>query len=182
MLLLYHLSCYFFKKIVWTHVLYENTDAPVLDFWWHFWVSKPEWSWIQSQSGQAYLHLAKVYMMYLPWDSPLVWHLPTSWWPAWRPVAFPNMRVLSDWTSSIPWQSYRVIATKYEKPILVFFQVRNIFMCPTRLLYIFDRVSPQIDHSGSTASTVLEQNKCKKKVPSNQVWTWDLRTLAALLL
>ena len=23
-------------------------------------------------------------------DSPLVWHLPTSWWPAWQPVMFPT--------------------------------------------------------------------------------------------
>ena len=26
---------------------------------------------------------------YVPWDSPLVWHLPTSWGPTWQPVAAP---------------------------------------------------------------------------------------------
>ena len=24
-------------------------------------------------------------MLHVPWDSPLVQHLPTSWWPAWQP-------------------------------------------------------------------------------------------------
>ena len=41
-------------------------------------------SGFQSQSGQPYLHLAKVYMLHVPWHSPLVWHLPTCWWPAWQ--------------------------------------------------------------------------------------------------
>ena len=38
----------------------------------------------QSQSGQPYSHLTATYMLRIPWDSPLVWHLPTSWWPAWQ--------------------------------------------------------------------------------------------------
>ena len=38
-------------------------------------------SGFQSQSGQTYSHLEL-----------LVWHLPTSWWPAWRPIAVPFQR------------------------------------------------------------------------------------------
>ena len=50
-----------------------------------FWTSGDFSSGFQSQSEQPYLHLAEVYMLYIPWDSPLVQHLSTScqsWWPA----------------------------------------------------------------------------------------------------
>ena len=50
---------------------YGAPDAPVLDFWWLS-------DGFQSQSGKPYSHLAEVYLMYIPWDLPLVWHLPTS--------------------------------------------------------------------------------------------------------
>ena len=54
------------------------TDTSVLKFWWCLlWVSKPEWVLPYSQ-------LAEVYVMYITWDSPLVQHLLTSWWPAWQ--------------------------------------------------------------------------------------------------
>ena len=54
------------------------TDTPVLDFWWHLlWISKPEWV-------LPYSSLVEVYMLHVPWDSPLVWQLPTSWHPAWQ--------------------------------------------------------------------------------------------------
>ena len=45
-------------------------------------------SGFQSQSGQLYSHLAERHT----WDSPLMWHLLTSWWPAWRPVAILYIR------------------------------------------------------------------------------------------
>ena len=54
------------------------TDTPVLNFGWCLlWVSKPEWATL--------FELVEVYMLHVPWDSPLVWHLPTSWWPVWQP-------------------------------------------------------------------------------------------------
>ena len=55
------------------------TDTPVLDFWWHLlWVSKPEWAALCTC-------LVEVYVLHVPWYSPLVWYLPTSWQPAWQP-------------------------------------------------------------------------------------------------
>ena len=46
------------------------TDTPVLDFWWCL-------LWVSS--------FAEAYLSHVPWDSLLVWHLLTSWWPAWQP-------------------------------------------------------------------------------------------------
>ena len=55
-----------------------TTGTPVLDIWWCLlWVSKPEWA--------ALIEIAEAYMFHVPWDSPPVQHLPTSWWPAWQP-------------------------------------------------------------------------------------------------
>ena len=54
------------------------TDTPV-------WTSSDVSSGLQSQSGQPYLHLAEMYVLHIPQDSPLVQHQPTSWWPAWQP-------------------------------------------------------------------------------------------------
>ena len=34
----------------------------------------------RSQSGKPYSHLAEAYVLHIPWDSPLLWHLPTSSW------------------------------------------------------------------------------------------------------
>ena len=49
--------------------------TPVLDFWWRLlWGSKPEWV-------LPYSLFAEANVMYIPWDPPLVLHLPTSWWP-----------------------------------------------------------------------------------------------------
>ena len=51
------------------------TYTPVLNFWWYLlWVLKPEWA--------AIFMLAGAYVLYIPSDSPLLWHLLTSWWPA----------------------------------------------------------------------------------------------------
>ena len=67
-----------------------SSDTPVLDFWWClfwypcfgllvmillFWTSGDVSSGFQSQNGQPYSHLAWAYVIYIPWDSPLVRHL-----------------------------------------------------------------------------------------------------------
>ena len=48
-----------------------------------FWTSGEVSSGFQSQSEKPYLHLAEAYMLHVPWNSPLLQHLPTSWQPAW---------------------------------------------------------------------------------------------------
>ena len=50
-----------------------------------FWISGDVPYGFQSQSGQPYFPLAEVYVFHVPWDLPLVQHLPTSWQPAWLP-------------------------------------------------------------------------------------------------
>ena len=57
------------------------------------WTSGDVSSGFQSQSGQPYLHLAEVYVIYVLRDSPLVWHLLTSWLPA---SHFPHMHVSAE--------------------------------------------------------------------------------------
>ena len=42
-----------------------------------FWTSGDISSGFQSQSGQTHLCLAEAYVLHIPWDSPLVWHLLT---------------------------------------------------------------------------------------------------------
>ena len=60
----------FFFLIVVEHMsICGATGTPVLEFWWCLlWVSKPEWV-------LPYSNFAEVYMIYVPWDSPLVRHL-----------------------------------------------------------------------------------------------------------
>ena len=51
-----------------------------------FWTSGSISSGFQiHQSRQPYSCLVGAYMLHVPQDSPLVWHLPTSWWPVWQP-------------------------------------------------------------------------------------------------
>ena len=47
--------------------------------------------------GQPYLYLAEVYMLHVPWDSPLVRHLLTSWQPAWQPSRLFHIPVIHWW-------------------------------------------------------------------------------------
>ena len=49
-----------------------------------FWTSGDVSSGFQSKSGQLYSCLAETYELHVPWDFLLVWHLPTSWQPAWQ--------------------------------------------------------------------------------------------------
>ena len=66
----YHFIIFFLKFLADTHILFGAASTPVLDFWWHLiWVSKPEWVLPYS------LFFAEVYVMYIPWDPPLVLHI-----------------------------------------------------------------------------------------------------------
>ena len=49
-----------------------------------FWTSGDVSTEFQNQSGQPYLSCAEAYVLHVPWDSPLLRHLLTSWWPAWQ--------------------------------------------------------------------------------------------------
>ena len=55
------------------------SDDPVLDFCWCLLLTSQ--GWIE----QPYSHLVEVYALHVRWNSPLVWHQLTSWWPAWQP-------------------------------------------------------------------------------------------------
>ena len=61
---------FFLKKFFVGHMsICGATDTPVLDFWWRLlWVSKPQWV-------LPYSNYVEAYMIYVPWDSPLVWHI-----------------------------------------------------------------------------------------------------------
>ena len=39
-------------------------------------------------------------MLHIPWDSPLVWHLPTSWQPAWQPSRLFHIPARHWWDSN----------------------------------------------------------------------------------
>ena len=58
-------------------------------------------------TGQPYSHLAEACVMYIPWDSLLVSHLPTSWLPAWCPVTVLHIHVSAEvewriWSGDLP--------------------------------------------------------------------------------
>ena len=64
-------------------------------------------SGFQSQSGQPYLHLVEVYMIYVPWDSPLVWHLLPVYMASIAAGHFPHMCASAEigchiWTTDTP--------------------------------------------------------------------------------
>ena len=77
---------FFFFKVFGGHMsFFGATGTPVLDFWWHIlWVLKSEWVLPYS------LFFAEANVMYIPWDPPLVLHMPTSWGPALLPVLHPH--------------------------------------------------------------------------------------------
>ena len=68
-------TCFFLKFLADTCPFLGATSTPVLDFWWHLWVSKPEWV-------LPYLLFAEVNVMHTPQDPPLQLHMLTSWQPA----------------------------------------------------------------------------------------------------
>ena len=69
------LLLFFFKK------LWEDISPFVGPFISLFWTSG-------DVSSEFYLCLAEAYVLHVPWDSPLVQHQLTSWWPAWQPSCF----------------------------------------------------------------------------------------------
>ena len=87
-------------------VLDECKKSTAVDLWsisCDTWTTLPCWGrtffkiifgghkfFLWGQSGQPYSHLAEAYVMYVPRDSPLVWHLPTSWWAAWQLISSPH--------------------------------------------------------------------------------------------
>ena len=77
----------FFLKVFGGHIhmsFFGATLTTVLDFWWRLlWVSKPEWV-------LPYLLFAEVNVMYIPWDPPMVVHMPSSWRPVAPPVLSPH--------------------------------------------------------------------------------------------
>ena len=79
---LWYLTWLFFKKkFCRTWVLFVGHWYPCFGLL----VMSDVSSGFQSQSGQPYLSLAEAYVLHVPWDSPLVQHLLTSWQPAWQP-------------------------------------------------------------------------------------------------
>ena len=83
---------------------FRVTGNPVLDFWWRLlWVLTPEWV-------PPYSLFAEVNIMYIPWDAPLVLHVPTSWRPA-RSQSLPHMHVqrwdlAQIWTGNHPGRTH----------------------------------------------------------------------------
>ena len=49
-----------------------------------FWTSGDVSYGFQNQSGQPYSCSVETYVLCISWDSALVWHLRTSWWPPWQ--------------------------------------------------------------------------------------------------
>ena len=93
---------FFFNLNFWrTQVLFVGTLIPL------FWTSGDVSSGFQSQSGQSYLHLAEAYVLHIPWDSPLVWHLPTSWWPACQ-LRWSLPHTYGHAWVGLKWETYRV--------------------------------------------------------------------------
>ena len=78
-----------FFKIFWrTHVLFVGPLIPL------FWTSGNVCPGFQSQGGS--LACMQPYLCTRDsTESPLVQHLPTSWWPAWQPVGFPTCYICS---------------------------------------------------------------------------------------
>ena len=86
---IYFVLCNFFLKHFWrTWVLFVGPLIPL------FWTSSDISPGFQSQGGSIACVLCHLHAMN-SWDSPLVRHLPTSWRPAWRPVAFPTCYICS---------------------------------------------------------------------------------------
>ena len=79
------------KMLLDTCLFYAATNSPDLDFWWGLLcVSKPKCQWAVLFALGRGIH--DVHSR----DSPLVWHLPTFWWPAWKPVTFPIFQQIKD--------------------------------------------------------------------------------------
>ena len=74
--------------------------------------------WVPSQSGPPYLHLTEVYMLHIPLDSPLVQHLPTSWWRAWLSSRLFSTYLQRHWWRTLNRLSYASCFLKINKKLL----------------------------------------------------------------
>ena len=101
MLLKYEKQKIFLKKFWRTWVLFVGLQIPL------FWTSGDVSPGFQTQGGSLACVLPRLCTMN-SWDSPLVWHLLTSWWPAWQLVAFPTCYICSTgrmpgiWSGELP--------------------------------------------------------------------------------
>ena len=99
-LLIQNLQTFFFCKNSWrTRVLFVWPLIPL------FWTTGDISSGFQSQSGQPYWHLAEAYVLHIPWDSPLVWQLPTFWWPAWQSSHLLHVPARHWWDSKLSYHA-----------------------------------------------------------------------------
>ena len=73
------------------------TDTPVSDFWWRL------LRVFKARVGSALFELSGgiCVTLHIPWDSPLVRHLPTSWWPAWQPGHLFHVPARHWWDSKV---------------------------------------------------------------------------------
>ena len=68
----------FLINLWWTHVLFVRPLIPQFGFL----VMSP--LGFKARVGSIIHTWQRQTMIYIPWDSPLVRHLPTSWWSAWQ--------------------------------------------------------------------------------------------------
>ena len=87
-------------------------------------------------------------MLHVPWDSPLVLHLPTSWWPAWQPSHLFHIPARHWWDS---------------KP--------GAIMPP---ITVWDQTLYRLSYPGSAAKEVLFLRKSKTESVLTNLKTFDL--------
>ena len=127
------------KKIFGGHkVLFVGaTDTPPPPFW----TSGDLFSGFQSQSGQPYLRLAEAYMLHVPWDSPLVGHLLTSWQPSWQ-LSQSLPHTCDQALVGLEWETYHVRgSTDWAMPARLSVEVWVIFMVWLLIINVMVNVS-----------------------------------------
>ena len=94
----------------------------------------------KARVGSALFELSRgiPVMLHVPWDSPLVWHLLTSWWPAWqlshlfhiparhwwdsKPGAIMPLLTVWDQADALPTELYNLLMRTWR---LVWFEILN---------------------------------------------------------
>ena len=133
--ILYHPIFFFFffifKKIFVGHMsICAASDTPVLDFWWRLlWVSNPGWA-------LPYSHLPEAYVIYVPWDSPLVRCLLLVYNASIAASCLPHMCVSAEvgcWDLNCrpPARQSDALPTRPRRPALS----RNLTSLPVRVDY-----------------------------------------------
>ena len=98
---------------------------------------------------------AEMYMMYVPLDSPLVQHLPTSWYLAWWSIAIPHM---------------------HESASLRAFEAYNaINLPPVAAISLYMLASPLTCNclSYHPGGTSIDSDKCDT-IKDSDILTWSL--------